>query len=104
MSKADDIKPKKSFDLEKAQSIGIKAGSSKTYKMDVKTVWDKDKDRALVSSEVNDKGEQFVKTSDTALQQKLEGLGYQADKMVKVMHTPSPAAKQGAKAQSELEK
>ena len=76
----------KTFDLEKAKSISIKPGSKKTYGVDVKTIWDKDRDRPLVSSEIKENGDQFIETSDTGLQEKLEKMGYKDKKMVKVMH------------------
>ena len=76
----------KPVDLEKMQSINMRSGKKKTYGCDVRTVWDKERDRPLVSSEVDEKGNQFIETGDVALQEKLEKLGYKDKEIVKVMH------------------
>jgi len=94
----------KPIDLEKYQSIAVKTGSTKTYKMDHKIIWDKDKDRVLVEAEANDLGQRFVKTNDTNLQSKLEALGYKDGEKIRKIHKKgkNPGITSAAKVQELL--
>ena len=79
----------KPVDLEKLQSIGVQTAKVKKYGVDVRTVWDKERDHALVTSEVGDDGKQFIETRNPTIQEKLEKMGYKDGERVLKMHDPN---------------
>lgn len=88
--------------MDKAKTISVKPGSKKKYLMDVKTIWDKEHDKPLVTADRDESGCRVVETNDTKLQGKLEKMGYTPNVEVRKMHQGSPAGRQGAKSRAEV--
>ena len=83
-----------------APSVTVK---KKKYLVDHKTVWDKERNRALITAEGVEGGRRVIETTDKRTQEKLEELGYKPNQENKLMHSPGQARNPGIKSADQVQ-
>ncbi len=97
--------PKSKIDemIEAKQAPGVMGGKV-TYRIDHKTIWDAEKDRALVTADGVDGNRRVIETRNPGLQKKLKKLGYSSTEENKVMHSKEQARNPGIKTPEQVDR